>query len=351
MWFLRIIAYILGTVAIVLTVLPFFRFGAWWIRIGDFPRMQITFLCGLVALFFGVVHYPLTTFEIIFLVSLGLCAAYQFYCILPYLPFYPKQVEAAESNDKNNIIKLLISNVLIENKDADKLLAIIKKESPDVIILDEPDHRWMDDVASLDSSYPYSVKYPLDNAYGIALFSRLKLENPEVKFLVQNDIPSIFTGVRLNEEVSINLFCIHPRPPFPTENDRSNERDAELIMVGKMIENISDPTIIAGDLNDVAWSRTTKLFQRISNLLDPRIGRGMFNSFHADYWFIRFPLDHVFHSNHFRVSDIRRLPSVGSDHFPILIALSYEPSAELTQEKPEASENEEIQADEIIHDV
>lgn len=92
------------------------------------------------------------------------------------------------------------------------------------------------------------------------------------------------------------------------------------------------------------------LFQKISNLLDPRIGRGLYSSFHAHHWFIRFPLDHVFHSNHFRLVELKRLPNTGSDHFPIFIALSYEQTAELTQEEPEATVEEEQEGDEMLEE-
>ncbi len=154
--------------------------------------------------------------------------------------------------------------------------------------------------------------------------------------------------MKLDSGESINFYCLHPRPPVPTESERSNERDAELMLVGRMINKSDVPTIVAGDLNDVAWSRTTELFQKVSGLLDPRIGRGLYSSFHADYPVIRFPVDHVFHSNHFRLAELKRLPNIGSDHFPIYIALTYEKTAELTQEELVATDEEHEEAVEMI---
>jgi len=350
MLIIQVVIYAVGALAIILTVLPFLKFSAWWIRIGDFPRLQIAFGCIVVAIlqFFAV--YPLHTAEIVFLILLLLCAVYQIYRILPYTPLYPKQVEKARENISAKIIKLLIFNVFIENRDYHKFLRLVEKINPDLILLAEPDEAWIRAISKLDENYPFSVKYPLDNTYGIALFSRLELENPQLEFLIEDDIPSIHTGVRLASGDLARLYCVHPRPPMPPENDRSLERDAELIIVGRLIEDTDAPTIIAGDLNDVAWSRTTNLFQKISNLLDPRIGRGLFSSFHSAYAFIRFPLDHVFHSNHFRLVELKRLPHIGSDHFPIYIALSFEHTAELTQEEPEATPEEEQEADEILEE-
>jgi hypothetical protein len=73
----------------------------------------------------------------------------------------------------------------------------------------------------------------------------------------------------------------------------------------------------------------------VSQLLDPRKGRGFFNTFDARYPLVSWPLDHVFHSNDFKLIGLKLLPFVGSDHFPVSIALSYEPSAPAEQPEPQ----------------
>jgi endonuclease/exonuclease/phosphatase (EEP) superfamily protein YafD len=154
--------------------------------------------------------------------------------------------------------------------------------------------------------------------------------------------------VELRSGEKIRVHFLHPAPPSPTENDESAERDAELLVVAKSVAETDEPVIVAGDLNDVAWSATTRMFRKISGLLDPRIGRGMFNSFHADYSFIRWPLDHLFHSDHFLLGDIRRLPNIGSDHFPMLIKLVLNPSAGRKQEGLQGDADDQQQAEQTI---
>lgn len=45
----------------------------------------------------------------------------------------------------------------------------------------------------------------------------------------------------------------------------------------------------------------------MSGLRHPDVGRGMSNTFQAGWWFIRWPLNHLFHSEHFTLEEIRRL--------------------------------------------
>lgn len=349
----KIILYLLGFLAIVLTVLPFLRLSAWWIRLGDFPRLQIAVVAVLVNLVFNIVGYPLLPHELVFLTALSVCSVYQLFCILPYTPFYRKQVQKSRVPLPKKVIRILFCNVYVKNRRYEKLLRLVEKMNADIVLLAETDEAWVKAVEPLKKRYPTMIAHPLDNGYGMVLFSRLKLINPELKFIIEPVVPSIHTDVELRSGDVVRLYCMHPRPPIPMETGRSTERDAELLIVGKEIhehDKQDKPTIIFGDLNDVAWSRTTRLFQKISRLLDPRVGRGMYSTFPVKYPLLHFPLDHIFHTQHFRLVEIRRLKSVGSDHFPVYVTLSLERTAKFTQEAPEVDPEDHEEAHETIQE-
>jgi hypothetical protein len=82
--------------------------------------------------------------------------------------------------------------------------------------------------------------------------------------------------------------------------------------------------------------------------VEPRKGRGFYSTFHARVPGFRFPLDHIFHSDTFRLVTLLRLPYAGSDHFPVHAVLSFEPDAGHAQEAPDADADDEREARETI---
>ena len=65
---------------------------------------------------------------------------------------------------------------------------------------------------------------------------------------------------------------------------------------------------------------------------------------------MRYPLDHVFASEHFLLVQLLRLPHIGSDHYPILVILDFDPNASVENEEPQQEAGDEKKADEVIEE-
>ncbi len=347
---MKVALLIVATFVIGATVLPFIREPHWWIRMFDFPRAQLTVL-GVITLITLVLSVERGHWlDYVMVGALTLCLAVQLWRIWPYTALYPVQSSDAEVTAGDRTFRLVVSNVLMDNRKADQWLRVIRDAEPDLVVAVETDAWWAEQAQVLEADLPHTVSEPLDNTYGMLVYSRWPLHEVETRYLVEEDVPSVWGQVELPSGDRVRFAFIHPRPPRPDIQQDSEARDAELVLVARELEDATGPVIVAGDLNDVAWSYTTRLFQRISGLLDPRIGRGLYSTFHADYPVMRWPLDHVFHSSDLQVIYLDRLGHVGSDHFPIMIDLAYEPKRSDEQVAPEADAEDREAAEDILED-
>lgn len=326
---------------LVLTLLPMIDVQVGLIRIWSYPRLQIAVLMYVTLIGWLFVKQR-TVKQKILILLLTTAAGYQSFKFLPYTFFWKPQVAETNKAVKDQQISILFYNVLQFNKQTDTFLNIARQKDPDIILLAETDEFWRSKMEPLYANYPYKVLVPQNNTYGMCLYSKLPLYSPEVRFLIEPDIPSIRANVTLKSGKQIKLYCIHPEPPDLKK--ATTDRDAELVVVAKEIEKITEPVIVAGDLNDVAWSSTTRLFTRLSKCNDPRIGRGLYNTFNAKYPIARWPLDHYFVSTDFTLNDIERLPYLGSDHFPMFISFTYDPSSRERNKQQKADEEDRNEA-------
>ena len=346
---LKLIIFSFGYLLITISLLPLVRLDYWFFRVFEYPRIQKLVFNVIVLVAFVSLYHLDTRHELIFTMLLAANLCYLIYQVFPFTPIAPKQVIKAMKHNPERSIDLFIGNVFQYNREAKEYMASIKKVDPDVIMLVETDAWWAEQATIFENDYPYRLLVPLENTYGMLLYSKLELIDAEVKFLVEDDIPSIHTCIKLRSGELIRFHGLHPTPPVPGENPRSTERDKEILMVAKSAKKSKLPVIVAGDLNDVAWSYTTLLFTKISGLIDPRRGRGFFNTFHAQHRLMRFPLDHIFCSTQFTLLDIERQPNCGADHFPMYISLQYEPQAAAIQEEPQADAVDKETAEEKIN--
>jgi endonuclease/exonuclease/phosphatase (EEP) superfamily protein YafD len=315
------ISTVITFVCMSVTILSLLPFNHWICRIWEFPRFQL--VC--IGLFNVIILlcFNSSYFEPLFLFSLITNLAVIIFhglWILPYTRIYKKEVLRAQK-DCETSLSILTSNVLMTNRNAQKLIEQILYYQPDILVTLESDIWWQQQLDDALTHYPHRIAVPQDNLYGMHVYSQIPLSNMQVRYTVKDSIPSIECEAKLENGVLIKCFFVHPEPPSPTEAKTAKPRDKELLLYADEAKNSNGPVIVTGDLNDVAWSPTTRAFRKQSELYDPRIGRGFFNTFHVYHWWARWPLDHIFLSKHFSLVSIKRLADIGSDHFPLFTRL------------------------------
>lgn len=338
---------VLSILLVLSVVVSLIRNDYWIFKVLEYPRLQKLYLMlavfGLWCIYWPAGH----TFYQLVIVGLLLCIGYLLVKIIPYTVLWKNELKRVQPGDGQNEIRIFAANVYQENAAFQRMLEQIKACDPDIVFLLETNGAWAKGMATLAATYPYQLQAPLENTYGLLFYSRFKLKDDSVKYLVKPDIPSVEATVILPSGQPVHVWGLHPEPPVPGESLYATAKDKELMTVAFGVKACTQPCLVFGDLNDVAWSHTTQLFRKTSGLLDPRRGRGFYNTFSAHHWFIRFPLDYIFCSEHFGLVAMRRLPPNGSDHFATFTHLRFHPVMKQVQDAPKATKEEVREAREI----
>jgi len=300
----------------------------------DFIRFQ---LWGLKIIFF-ILMLNFTDLDLplvqISLFALVIAFAYQSWIMAPYLAIN-RIMGRPES--RQHSIKLISINVLQKNRNYQKVIDLIKEERADLILIMESNSAWGKALEQIEKDYPQHHKIPLENRYGMHLYTNLKLIKSESHFLISEERPAIKSYLEDKAGNEFIFWGIHPPPPSPTELPTSRQKDAELTKLAKMIREEQAMTVVAGDFNSVCWSLTSRRFAKISLLRDARFRNGIHPSFPVRPKFFRFPLDLLFNSRGIAINEIKTLKDIGSDHLPIY--------SEFTIESNQAKPKEDLPID------
>ena len=320
---LRYLLAALSALALLLTAVSLAPSNKWWVQALGFPRLQtLVVLAGCLLAWLALGWPAHRRVRLGLLLACAGALVVQAFLLVPYLPFAPKAVPDAQASSTGRL-RILVINVLISNRQDARLRQLVTEVQPDVLLALEPDDWWARALRPLQPAYPYRVELPRADAYGMILYSRLPLTDTKVQNLLQHGVPSIRTRLALPDGRKVTFFGIHPTPPIPdTYPDGLGLRGEALQKVSTAVRKDERPTIVAGDFNDVSWSSTIHQLTRAGGLHDVSLGRGLFNTFDARSHLARWPLDHFFVSTPFEVVTLKRLPDVGSDHFPLYIELA-----------------------------
>lgn len=296
----------------------------WWLTLFDFPRLQILIASGVVLSVFLLIKKNWNAWHSAFAIAMTSTIAIQIFYIYPYTVLRKETVPDIEraSADSASTFSIVLVNVLQTNRQAEELIRIVNKKDPDIVLAMETNKWWQDALEPLNKQYPYGIEYPLDNYYGMILYSKFELEDPEIRFLIYDSVPSFHTRMILPGKKRIYFHGVHPPPPVPGGPETESEKEIALQKVGAMVKANKLPAVVAGDLNDVAWADVPRLFDAGGILNDVREGRKIMPTYNAMSLIFRWPLDYIYVTNHFGVIEFTRLEKFGSDHFPVYVELA-----------------------------
>lgn len=234
------------------------------------------------------------------------------------LPVYLNQSSNID-DPKRKTLTLLHSNVLSSNLQHEKLIELIEKEQPDIIVTQEVNEQWTTSLSKLHMAYPYQLIHPREDNFGIALYSKTPLLNAQIIRIGMAKLPSIKASFVFNNEV-ITLVASHSLPPVNQQYLVS--RNEHILALATLLNSIQTPKILVGDLNTTPWSSFYHPLTANSNMINTRQGFGIIATWPAALGPLGIPIDHVLISNEFKVVSMDVAKSIGSDHLPLIVSVS-----------------------------
>lgn len=330
-----------GAIAVLLLLLivgaflPEIRSDRWWIRYGEFPRLQFLIATVvLVAVFAAIGGLRGRTGKLV-TIAAAIASLFQGWQLLPFTTLVPTEIAAAPGCAPERTLRVLSLNVQASNRNGEAVLETVRSDDADIVLLLETDSWWDAQIAGLYDRYPnHMASQPrAAHYYGMQVLSRLPLSDTDMVYLFDEATPTLDTLVTLRDGSSVRLLGLHPRPPL-SEPQPTTLRDGSIAAMAKVAFTSPEPVIMAGDMNAVPWSDIVRLTKRVGHLADPRVGRGFIASFDVDSSWMRWPLDHILAQDGFQLLSFERLAAVGSDHYPMAATFCLSADASKQERRP-----------------
>ncbi len=227
-------------------------------------------------------------------------------------------------------LRFITFNMWGRNNNGADIVDFVRRESPDILVLQEAFKEHAELVARLQSTLPHRVDCIGKPACNLVVLSRSPIVDSHVFLRVWDEtdpwsVPVIVAHIAgksdgTNADEILTVVATHLSWPLPADHQQQQFRQLSKVVSGLKGERV----ILAGDFNSTPWSQSFSDFEATLSLTrltrfmptwpSENIGRLFFG-----YSFL--PLDHVFVGKAFKAANIWRGPSLGSDHHPVVIDL------------------------------
>lgn len=234
------------------------------------------------------------------------------------IPIYSKTSHNAGGVHGKHL-KIFQANVLTSNTQYASLVDQIITESPDIVVLQEIDSKWLTELNVLKAQYSHNIAVPSKDNFGMAIYSKIPITNHVVHKWSDFDIPNIEAIFDLDGN-AFQMIATHLLPPvnkrFFTARKTHFEAMANAINAAEL------PSIVLGDFNTTGWSDEYKNLKSSTGLINTSNGFGYIPTWPTTLAPLMIPIDHCLVSKDFRVNDFRSGQRFGSDHWPLIIELN-----------------------------
>ncbi|WP_274629648.1 endonuclease/exonuclease/phosphatase family protein [Arvimicrobium flavum] len=213
---------------------------------------------------------------------------------------------------------LMHLNLLYNNDQPEKALALVRDRRPDILLLSEASDMWAQRLKDMLADYPYQLRCGRGTRLGgAAILSRLPF-SPDRRTQCSDNGRLAIAGVELGDR-AMDVAALHVGWPWPAD------QADEIARLSPLLSSLGTTAILAGDLNATPWSNAAR---RVAAAGDLTLIRSP-----GPTWLFRWlpaslrplvglPIDHVYAKGDVVLHSGETLEEVGSDHLPILIEFS-----------------------------
>ncbi|MEX1037824.1 MAG: endonuclease/exonuclease/phosphatase family protein [Acidimicrobiia bacterium] len=287
----------------------FFGRYVWWLDV--IANFRVQFLVALLAL--GAV-LALSRFRrwaagILFVAGINLAVVAPLYLGSP-----------GDSSVDAPSVRVMSFNLLSTNDRYGEVAEYIRETEPDVVVLHEASLPWETAMESSDLGYEVTKSRSDDLIFGTLVMTRSSAGVLTYGFRESDPRAVEITTIVDGWDIPVTILSSHPLAP--TDVDRAALRDAQLAFAAEWAADQSGPYMVVGDFNATPWSWPFRNLLVTGRLRNSQIGFGVQPSFAAtSNPLFRVPIDHLVHSDALVVRQRRLGPTLGSDHFPLIVDL------------------------------
>ena len=235
------------------------------------------------------------------------------YVVIPYI------IPKLKGDLSSKRLTLMSANMLYRNRQHQLFLQVVGQIDPDILIVQEVSAVNQANGAALWQKYPYASEKPGGGGQEIFIFSKIPFDSIEHRVVDKPWRSHVQVKLTIDGK-QINILGVHPKAPM--SHGRFARRNAELDKLAAYVATISEPIIVAGDMNITPWTPIFRNFLRQAGLYDGRKRFGFNFTWSPRRLPIKsIPIDQVLYRG-VKIQGFTSGPYNGSDHLPVIVEFS-----------------------------